>query len=140
MGSNVIVSDKKGNLKFITSGSLLMKSLDFESKSGNIILKLLEQASARTYSVSGDGSTTTILIACQLLKSSLRFLVNGYNPIYWLKKYIFDGEMNFYPPNYTSCDKYSGCIYEEVCRNTGEARAYKLTQLFIERPKWDVGA
>jgi chaperonin GroEL len=81
-GKNCIVSDKKGNLKFITSGSLLMKSLDFESKSGNIILKLLEQASARTYSVSGDGSTTTILIACQLLKSSLRFLVNGYNPIF----------------------------------------------------------
>jgi chaperonin GroEL len=81
-GKNCIVSDKKGNLKFITSGSLLMKSLDFESKSGNIILKLLEQASARTYAVSGDGSTTTILIACQLLKRSLRFLVNGYNPIF----------------------------------------------------------
>lgn len=81
-GKNCIGSDKKGNLKFITSGSLLMKSLDFESKSGNIILKLLEQASAKTYSVSGDGSTTTVLIACQLLKSSLRFLVNGYNPIF----------------------------------------------------------
>ena len=81
-GKNCIVADKKGNLKFITSGSLLMKSLDFPSSSGNIILKLLEQASAKTYSISGDGSTTTILIACQLLKSSLRFLVNGYNPIF----------------------------------------------------------
>ena len=48
----------------------------------NIILKLLEQASAKTFSISGDGSTTTILLACQLLKSSLRFLVNGYNAIF----------------------------------------------------------
>jgi chaperonin GroEL len=81
-GKNGIVADKKGNLKFISSGSALMKSLDFPSSSGNIILKLLEQASNKTFSISGDGSTTTILLACQLLKSSLRFLVNGYNPIF----------------------------------------------------------
>jgi chaperonin GroEL len=81
-GKNGIVSDQKGNLKFITSGSLLMKSLDFPTASGNIILKLLEQASSKTFSISGDGSTTTILLACQLLKSSLRFLVNGYNAIF----------------------------------------------------------
>ena len=81
-GKNGIVSDQKGNLKFITSGSLLMKSLDFPSSSGNIILKLLEQASAKTFNISGDGSTTTILLSCQLLKSSLRFLVNGYNAIF----------------------------------------------------------
>jgi chaperonin GroEL len=81
-GKNGIVSDEKGNLKFITSGSLLMKSLDFPTASGNIILKLLEQASAKTFNISGDGSTTTILLSCQLLKSSLRFLVNGYNAIF----------------------------------------------------------
>ena len=81
-GKNGIVSDKRGNLTFLTSGSLLMKSLEFASSSANVILKLLEQASTKTFSVSGDGSTTTILIACQLLKSSLRFLVNGYNAIF----------------------------------------------------------
>jgi chaperonin GroEL (HSP60 family) len=46
-GKNCIVADKKGNLKFVTSGSLLMKSLDFPSSSGNIILKLLEQLSLK---------------------------------------------------------------------------------------------
>jgi chaperonin GroEL len=81
-GKNGIVADQKGNLKFITSGSLLMKSLDFPTPSGNIILKLLEQTSNKTFNISGDGSTTTILLSCQLLKSSLRFLVNGYNPIF----------------------------------------------------------
>ena len=81
-GKNGILADKRGNLTFITSGSLLMKSLEFASSSGNVILKLLEQASNKTFIVSGDGSTTTILLACQLLKSSLRFLINGYNPIF----------------------------------------------------------
>ena len=81
-GKNGIVADKRGNLTFITSGFLLMKSLEFASSSGNVILKLLEQASNKTFAVSGDGSTTTILLACQLLKSSLRFLINGYNAIF----------------------------------------------------------
>lgn len=81
-GKNGIVSDPKGNLNFITSGSSLMKSLDFPTSAGNVILKLLEQAANKTYSISGDGSTTTILFCCQLLVTSLRFLVNGYNAVF----------------------------------------------------------
>ena len=81
-GKTGIVANKKNELKFITSGSLLIKSLEFSSSSANVILKLFEQAAVKTYKISGDGSTTTILLCCQLLKSSLRFLLNGYNPIF----------------------------------------------------------
>ena len=81
-GKNGIVSNEKAEIKFITTGALLLKSLEFPQSSSNVILKLLEQASAKTYSVSGDGSTTTTLLSCQFLKSSLRFLINGYNPIF----------------------------------------------------------
>lgn len=81
-GKNGIVANKKNELKFITSGSILIKSLEFEDSQSNVILKLLEQASIKAYKISGDGSTTTILLSCQLLKSSLSFLVNGYNSIF----------------------------------------------------------
>jgi chaperonin GroEL (HSP60 family) len=57
----------QGNLTFITSGSLLMKSLDFPTSAGNVILKLLEQAANKTFTISGDGSTTTILLSCHYL-------------------------------------------------------------------------
>jgi hypothetical protein len=60
--------------------------------------------------------------------------------IYWILKYIADSEQGFYPPNYTSCDKYSGCTFQEVCRKSEEVREYKLIQLFKERPHWDVGS
>jgi|LakMenE01Jun11ns_1017448.scaffolds.fasta_scaffold9959530_23 chaperonin GroEL len=76
-----IASNKQGNLKIITTGSILLNSLEFSSNSSNILLKLLQQASSKTSLVSGDGSTTTILMACELLKLSLRFLGNGYNSI-----------------------------------------------------------
>ena len=91
-GKTGIVASSKDSLKFITTGSLLIKALEFPSTSANIILKLFEQAASKTYSISGDGSTTTILFCCQLLKTSLRFLSNGYNPIFLstgLKKISF---------------------------------------------------
>ena len=80
-GKNGIVSNKKEELKIITSGSFLIKALQFPTKSANIILHLLEQASLKSFKISGDGSTTTILFACQLLQSSIKFIVNGYNSI-----------------------------------------------------------
>ena len=80
-GKNGLICNQKKELKFLTSGSLIIKSLEFEKSSSNVILKLLEQASIKTHKISGDGSTTTLFISCHLLKSSIRFLVNGYNPI-----------------------------------------------------------
>lgn len=81
-GKNGIISNQKSDLTFITSGSLLLKALEFKEISANIILKLFEQAGTKTFNISGDGATTTVLIACDLLKGCLRFLVNGYNPIF----------------------------------------------------------
>jgi len=63
-GKNGITSNEKGKIKIITNGSLLIKALDFNNRNSNIILKLLEQASSKTALISGDGSTTTIMIAC----------------------------------------------------------------------------
>ena len=80
-GKTGIIANKKGDLSFITSGSALVKSLEFESNSGNVLLKLFEQAAIKTSTVSGDGSTTTILLTCQIIKTALKFLVNGYNGI-----------------------------------------------------------
>jgi chaperonin GroEL len=91
-GKNGLLAPLKTDLKLLTSGSLVIKNLELNSFSGNLLLKLFEQASIKTSSISGDGSTTTILLSCQLLKTTLRFLVNGYNGIFLsngLKKIAF---------------------------------------------------
>lgn len=91
-GKNGIISNQLGNLTFITSGASLIKALEFKDSSSNVLLKLFEEAGGKTFAISGDGSTTTILMASDLLRSSLRFLVNGYNPIFLadgLKKIAF---------------------------------------------------
>lgn len=89
---NVLVSNEKKELTFLEHGLSILKSLKFTTKNSNTILQLIEQAAAKTYSASGDGSTTTILMVCQLLKSALRFVSYGCNAIQisnGLKKILF---------------------------------------------------
>jgi chaperonin GroEL len=80
-GKTAIVSNKNDEIQILGNGSYLIKSLDFENKTKNIFLKLIRQASLKTFNISGDGSTTTVLFICEMLKDSFRFLVNGYNAI-----------------------------------------------------------
>lgn len=81
-GKNAIVTNKKGVIRFLNNGSILLKSLEFEHPPSNILLQLFQQAATKTAQISGDGSTTTVIFACDLLKTCLRFLANGYNPIF----------------------------------------------------------
>lgn len=80
-GKNGIYAPLKTDLQFLTSGFSFIKNLELKSTSGTVLLKLFEQAASKTSVIAGDGSTTTILFCCQLLNTSLRFLVNGYNGI-----------------------------------------------------------
>jgi chaperonin GroEL len=91
-GKNAIIKNLKDDPKILTNGSLIIKSINFNSFSGNILLKLLEQASVKTSSLSGDGSSTTILFSCNVLEIALFYLINGYSSIFLsngLKKTAF---------------------------------------------------
>lgn len=77
-----IFFNQKNEIKFLTNGGIFLKSLEFPLYSENILLKLLEQASLKTTKISGDGSTTTLIFCCDLLKSSLRYLSNGFNSVF----------------------------------------------------------
>jgi hypothetical protein len=63
------------------------------------------------------------------------------NSIWWVKMLRFHMRTNGWPQNLTSCDKYSGCIFQEVCLSTPETRLYKIHQMFEKSEEtWDVGA
>ena len=81
-GKTGISINRAFKLNFLTNGASLIEFLEFEEQSAEVLRKLFEQSAAKTFKISGDGSTTTLLFCCQLLKSSIRFLVNGYNPVF----------------------------------------------------------
>ena len=74
-GKSGIFFTKKNELKFLTSGSLVLKALEFNTSSGNVILELIKQSSLKTSIIASDGSTTTALLTCELLKNSLKYII-----------------------------------------------------------------
>jgi len=45
--------------------------------------------------------------------------------------------VDYFPRNRTSCDKYSGCIFQQVCKAHPAVREYKLQAYYIQDKAWD---
>lgn len=58
------------------------------------------------------------------------------NAIYWTKMLVHYIDTGFFPPNFTSCDKYSGCIFQKVCESIPEVREFKLVSNFYVGEPW----
>jgi len=56
--------------------------------------------------------------------------------IYWGRTAAFYVEEGIFPPNFTSCDKYGGCIYLPICSTTPSAREWKAATLFRKGEQW----
>lgn len=76
-----LLSNKKGDIFFLSNISSLLSYLVSGNSSQDTILKLLDECAGKTLKISGDGSTTTALIACKLLLNALRYIGSGYNAI-----------------------------------------------------------
>lgn len=60
------------------------------------------------------------------------------NSIWWVKYAIYCLEESSFPQNFTSCDKYSGCQFKQVCSSDPSNMEYKLKSMFKVREKaWD---
>lgn len=60
--------------------------------------------------------------------------------IWWAKLYHWYIENDTWPRDFTSCDKYSGCIYRPLCEDDPRHRLYTIEQNFHTGEQWDVTA
>lgn len=60
------------------------------------------------------------------------------NSIHWTIEYAKYIEDNYFPMNLTSCDKYSGCIFQRVCETDPASRNWKLERDYKTVEQWDV--
>lgn len=56
---------------------------------------------------------------------------------FYAKEIIEFNELGFFPPNFSHCDKYSGCQFKEVCEQDRNMREYELRRLFIVGEPWE---
>lgn len=57
--------------------------------------------------------------------------------IYTVKQIIDWHNTGYFKRDRTSCDKYSGCIYQRVCKEPPEVREYKLMAWYHKGEPWD---
>ena len=58
---------------------------------------------------------------------------------YYAKILIQLREQNYYPPNFTNCDKWNGCIFRHVCEANPSDRQRVLNEHFVIGETWDPG-
>lgn len=58
------------------------------------------------------------------------------NTIHEIKKMAFNAKHNLWTPNFTSCDKFGGCLFEEVCEVAPAMRPYKIEARFYKGEPW----
>ena len=81
-GQCVVIDDYADDKPLVTKdGVTVAKNIQLKDKFQNLGVQLLKEASIRTVDGVGDGTTTTVVLANQLVKNVTELINEGYNPI-----------------------------------------------------------
>src|SRR3989338_1867932 len=79
-GRNVIL-DKNSSPLVVNDGVIIAKEIELKDKFENIGAKLIKEVASQTQDRAGDGTTTAILLAQQMISEGLKNITAGNNPI-----------------------------------------------------------
>lgn len=81
-GRCVIVDDYTDDKPLITKdGVTVARSIQLKDKFKNLGVQLLREASTKTVEMAGDGTTTSVVLAYELIRFANEMLEDGWNPI-----------------------------------------------------------
>ena len=86
-GANVIYEDSAGNQYVTNDGVTIAKNIVLKDPVENAIIEVIKHASLKTNNEAGDGTTTSILLSQNLIKSGLKLIDEGWNPIELKKEF-----------------------------------------------------
>jgi hypothetical protein len=61
------------------------------------------------------------------------------NTVWWIKYGLSCAMNKEFPMNFTSCDKWAGCVFAPICSLEDNYQQSKLDEMFIVSDEWDVG-
>ncbi|GFS44862.1 TCP-1/cpn60 chaperonin family protein [Actinidia rufa] len=79
-GRNVVLSES-GNLKVINDGVTIAKAIELSDTIENAGVDLVQEVATKTNDMAGDGTTTAIILAREMIKSGLLAVAFGANPV-----------------------------------------------------------
>lgn len=87
-GRNVVLDKQYASPLITNDGVTIAKEIELEDPFENMGAQLLKEVSIKTNDVAGDGTTTSSLLAQEIITQGMKLLSNGANPVV-LKKGIF---------------------------------------------------
>ena len=80
-GRNVVISNNQGVPQSTKDGVTVAKSITLKEPTQELGVQLLKQAAVNTANKAGDGTTTSTLLAREIIKAGLNSLDNGENAV-----------------------------------------------------------
>ena len=80
-GRNVVISNSQGYPQSTKDGVTVAKSISLSDNVEEVGVQMVKQAAIKTADVAGDGTTTSTLLAREMVKAGLQHLNNGANAV-----------------------------------------------------------
>ena len=80
-GRNVILHKKGANPMITKDGVTVAEFIELEDPMEQVGAQILKQVAARTNAVAGDGTTTSTVLARDILQNSQKYLIAGCSPV-----------------------------------------------------------
>ena len=80
-GRNVVLDKKYGAPQIINDGVSIAREISLKSNIKNTGVSLIRQAASKTNDVAGDGTTTSTVLAYEIVKQGMKHVTAGCNPI-----------------------------------------------------------
>ena len=80
-GRNVVIVNEMGQVQSTKDGVTVAKSITLKDNVEEVGVKMVKQAAIKTADVAGDGTTTSTLLAREMVKAGLGHLNNGANAV-----------------------------------------------------------
>lgn len=81
LGSNVALDRKWGSPSVVHDGVSVAKEIEFDDPFENMGAKLVKEAAGKTNDNSGDGTTTSTILAYDMITEGMNKVKNGVNPM-----------------------------------------------------------
>jgi chaperonin GroEL len=80
-GRNVILAKKGGNPVITKDGVTVANFVDLEDPIENAGARILKQVASETNAIAGDGTTTSTVLAREIIQNSQKYLIAGASPV-----------------------------------------------------------
>src|SRR5688500_3241136 len=80
-GRNVVIQNSWGSAETTKDGVTVAKAIDLEDPAENLGAQMIKEVASKTADLTGDGTTTSVVLAQAMITAGMKNVVAGANPM-----------------------------------------------------------